>query len=147
MTEETLNKVKEWFENTKIYLEGKQDTEWSDEDQQIRRICIEAVSRTTTNKTCRLSSAINYLRGEMENGFYAPDKEYIETLIFYAQDGLKQQISNTEILIFISGWQGGTINQIADFLGVTPIDIASADYDRMQDLMRLAQRRKSEVNK
>jgi len=91
----------------------------------------------------RLKAAIDYLRAEMAKGFYAPDKEYIETLIFYAEYGLRQKLSNAEILMFVRGWQGGTIHQIADELETTVYDIADADYDRMQDLMRLAQKKSS----
>lgn len=94
----------------------------------------------------RLKAAIDYVRSEMEKGFYAPDKEYIETLIYYAEDGLRQRLSNTEILMFIRGWQGGTVYQIATELGVTTLDIVNADYDRMQDLMRLAQSKRNDFD-
>ncbi len=61
------------------------------------------------------------------------------------------QITNTEILQFICGWQGGTIHQLVNALNsvkhpfvrfdkpITDTEILEADYDRMQDLMRQAQ--------
>lgn len=54
-------------------------------------------------------------------------------------ENYEQIVSNTEILIFIVGWQGGTIHQIAEHLSIKTSDIILADYDKMQDLMRLAQ--------
>ena len=52
----------------------------------------------------------------------------------------EQKLSNTEILIFIVGWQGGTVHQLAQHLGVATRVILDANYDEMQDLMRLAQK-------
>lgn len=78
----------------------------------------------------------------------------------------KQIITNTEILMFIMGWQGGTIHQVVEELSkkyqeINPNSdsikelfyggkngclgdwmslILDANYDQMQDLMRLAQR-------
>jgi len=49
------------------------------------------------------------------------------------------RLTNTEILIFITGKQGGTVHQIAEKLGVTASDIINADYERMQQLCRAAQ--------
>lgn len=57
-----------------------------------------------------------------------------------------QVVTNTEILMFISGWQGGTVHQIAEHLGVSITAIMLADYEDMQRLMRLAQQ-KSEMKK
>lgn len=54
-----------------------------------------------------------------------------------------QSISNTEILMFILGWQGGTIHQLADAMGVPNWRIMNATYDDMQDLMRLAQQKRA----
>jgi hypothetical protein len=51
-----------------------------------------------------------------------------------------QRLSNTEILCFIVGWQGGALHQLAEKLGVSTNEILNADYDQMQDLMRLAQK-------
>ena len=47
---------------------------------------------------------------------------------------------NSIVLMFILGWQGGTPEQVADTLGVNRSDIQNADYARMEDLMRLAQK-------
>lgn len=88
----------------------------------------------------RLQDAIDYIRAEMDRGFYDPDKEYLEVLIYYAELSCNQTISNAEILMFILGWQGGTIHDVATALGVSAYSIADADYEKMQDLMRSAQK-------
>lgn len=54
-------------------------------------------------------------------------------------------ISNTEILCFILGWQGGTVHQVAEALGVASELILNADYMLMQHLMRKAQIARSET--
>jgi len=56
-----------------------------------------------------------------------------------AAEQYNQIVGNTEILMFIVGWQGGTVHQLAKHLGVTDREIMRADYKQMQDLMRLAQ--------
>jgi hypothetical protein len=48
-------------------------------------------------------------------------------------------VPNSIVLMFILGWQGGTINQVAEVLHVKPGDIQNADYARMEELMRDAQ--------
>ena len=48
-------------------------------------------------------------------------------------------MTNTEILLFVLGYQGGTIHQLAMELGVTDREIFGADHDKMLDLCRLAQ--------
>ena len=50
-------------------------------------------------------------------------------------------VPNSVVLMFVRGWQGGTIHQIAAELGITPQQIIDADLDRMQVLMREAQRK------
>lgn len=50
-------------------------------------------------------------------------------------------VPNSVVLMFVRGWQGGTIHQIARELDTTPTDIETADLDRMGVLMRLAQER------
>lgn len=50
-----------------------------------------------------------------------------------------QSISNLTVLMFIMGYQGGTIHQCAEHLGTTAKDILSASPSRMDDLMRQAQ--------
>ena len=50
-----------------------------------------------------------------------------------------QTLSNTEILCFVIGWQGGTIHQLARALDVTNRLILEATYDDMQWLCRQAQ--------
>ena len=50
-----------------------------------------------------------------------------------------QTLTNTEILIFILGKQGGTVHQVAKQLGVAASEIINANYDQMQDLARAAQ--------
>ena len=54
-------------------------------------------------------------------------------------------VPNSVVLMFVRGWQGGTLHQIADELGVTTQDIQTADLDRMQNLMRLAQNKRSKA--
>jgi hypothetical protein len=51
-------------------------------------------------------------------------------------------MSNTEILCFVLGWQGGTVHQTAERLGVTTDDILNATPERMRELCRLAQQRR-----
>lgn len=48
-------------------------------------------------------------------------------------------VPNSVVLMFVRGWQGGTIHEIAAELGVTTTDIQNADFDRMIELMRVAQ--------
>lgn len=48
-------------------------------------------------------------------------------------------LTNTAVLCFILGWQGGTVHQVADALGVTRDDILTASYTRMGELARKAQ--------
>lgn len=49
-------------------------------------------------------------------------------------------LSNTEVLCFVLGWQGGTVHQVARCLpGVSVSDILDADAEQMRYLMRLAQ--------
>ena len=56
---------------------------------------------------------------------------------------MRQIISNTEILLFVMGYQGGTLKQCADELGVTESVILDADYYTMQKLMRRAQQHRN----
>ena len=51
-------------------------------------------------------------------------------------------VPNSVVLIFVRGWQGGTVHQIAAELGVTVQDIFVADLDRMMELMRVAQEKR-----
>lgn len=49
-------------------------------------------------------------------------------------------MTNLEILIFVLGWQGGTIHQVRDMLNVSNIsDILDATPDDMRILCRRAQ--------
>jgi hypothetical protein len=50
-------------------------------------------------------------------------------------------VPNAIVLMFVRGWQGGTVHQIATELETTPNDILTADMDRMGELMRVAQRK------
>jgi len=52
-------------------------------------------------------------------------------------------MSNTEILCFILGWQGGTIHQVAQEMNVLPTEILSATPDEMRALCRIAQRKRN----
>jgi hypothetical protein len=47
--------------------------------------------------------------------------------------------TNTETLMFIMGWQGGTIEQVASALHVSPRHILNADNKDMGELARAAQ--------
>lgn len=49
-------------------------------------------------------------------------------------------LTNTAILCFVLGYQGGTVHQVAKELGVTVDDIIGADSDKMGILCRMAQR-------
>lgn len=49
-------------------------------------------------------------------------------------------VHNTEVLLFVMGFQGGTVHQVAKYLETTTDDILYADNERMQDLMRKAQK-------
>jgi phenylacetate-coenzyme A ligase PaaK-like adenylate-forming protein len=60
----------------------------------------------------------------------------------YPENHWHGAVPNSVVLMFVRGWQGGTIHQIAAELGVTVQDILVADLDRMQDLMRLAQEKR-----
>jgi len=53
---------------------------------------------------------------------------------------------NTTVLMFIMGFQGGTVHQCAKHLNTTTDDILNATSERMEDLMREAQvfRRKND---
>ena len=48
-------------------------------------------------------------------------------------------LSNTEILCFVLGWQGGTVHQVAEILHVEIAAILDADHDQMHTLCRAAQ--------
>lgn len=48
-------------------------------------------------------------------------------------------LSNTAVLCFVLGWQGGTIHLVAQALDVTTTDIFNADAQRMGELCRIAQ--------
>ncbi len=48
-------------------------------------------------------------------------------------------LTNTEILCFVLGWQGGTIHQVSRTLSVPSDDILNADAERMRGLCRMAQ--------
>lgn len=58
-------------------------------------------------------------------------------LVMEARRG--QVVGNATVLMFVRGWQGGTIHQIASELDTTPEFILNADYDAMAVLMRSAQ--------
>lgn len=49
-------------------------------------------------------------------------------------------LTNTHILCFVLGWQGGTVHQVAQELGVTTSDIIDAGDARMGELCRVAQK-------
>lgn len=49
-------------------------------------------------------------------------------------------MTNTEILCFVLGWQGGTVHQVAATLGVAVDDVIIATPEKMRELCRLAQR-------
>lgn len=57
-------------------------------------------------------------------------------------DPFRGMMTNTEVLFFVLGKQGGTIHQLARILGVEQDEILYADYDAMQKLCRLAQQRR-----
>ncbi len=54
-------------------------------------------------------------------------------------------VPNSVVLMFVRGWQGGTIHQIAAELSTTPEAITNASMDEMGVLMREAQRKLREA--
>jgi len=48
-------------------------------------------------------------------------------------------LTNTEILMYVLGWQGGTIHQLSKELGVKDDVILDANADKMRELIALAQ--------
>jgi len=93
----------------------------------------------------RLAETLAYwLNRETLESLLAESREAIDciedTIESLEQEVRSPRISNTEILMFIVGWQGGTLKQLASHLKVAEDEILSADYAKMQDLMRLAQR-------
>lgn len=56
-----------------------------------------------------------------------------------AKQELVNTISNLTILMFLMGYQGGTIHQCAEYLQTTTYDILNANKERMECLMRVAQ--------
>ncbi|HEX4283687.1 MAG TPA: hypothetical protein VHZ28_01255, partial [Terracidiphilus sp.] len=77
---------------------------------------------------------------ENEDGDHGEGRTPEEAVRDLLSANTPQRLSNTEILCFIVGWQGGTLHQLAEKLGVSTNEILHADYDQMQDLMRLAQK-------
>lgn len=55
-------------------------------------------------------------------------------------------LTNTEALMFILGWQGGTIHQLSRELGVETTEILFANNEKMNELARLAQQKRRVVN-
>lgn len=51
----------------------------------------------------------------------------------------RQNMSNTAILCFVLGWQGGTIYQVAKEIGCKTDEILDADYEAIGELCRKAQ--------
>ena len=50
-------------------------------------------------------------------------------------------MNHTQVLCFVLGWQGGTLHQVSDTLGVPQLEILAADEHKMGELCRLAQRK------
>lgn len=48
-------------------------------------------------------------------------------------------MTNTEILCFVLGWQGGTIHQVSEKIGMPVDTILTADDEQMRKLCRMAQ--------
>lgn len=55
------------------------------------------------------------------------------------RERLAKPLTNTEILCFVLGWQGGTVHQVAKALEVEVQYILDANHDQMLDLCRKAQ--------
>lgn len=53
-------------------------------------------------------------------------------------------LPNLQVLCFVLGYQGGTLHQIANELGIAASDILDADYDQMGELCRKAQKLRSD---
>lgn len=49
-------------------------------------------------------------------------------------------LTNTEILCYVLGWQGGTVYEVAKVIGTSPDSILNADDERLRFLCRLAQK-------
>lgn len=50
-----------------------------------------------------------------------------------------EKLTNTEILMYVLGWQGGTIHQLAHEIGINQDEILNADAEKMRELVRVAQ--------
>lgn len=48
-------------------------------------------------------------------------------------------LTNTEVLMYVLGWQGGTLHQLAETLGIKDDVILDANADKMRELIALAQ--------
>lgn len=48
-------------------------------------------------------------------------------------------LTNTEILCYVLGWQGGSIHQVARAMNVETDEVLAADATRMRELCRMAQ--------
>ena len=53
---------------------------------------------------------------------------------------MTQTLTNTEILLFVSGYQHGTVDQVSKLLGCTANEIVNAGYAEMQKLIQQAQK-------
>lgn len=60
---------------------------------------------------------------------------------------MKCSLTNTEVLIFVMGHQGGTVHQVADALGIPASGIINAGREEMENLCRAAQywRKRQEI--
>ncbi len=94
----------------------------------------------------------NHLRNDAQGGYSDAAESVVSVVTHFMQPILcnRCELTNTEVLMFVTGWQGGTVHMLAAELfpgeniaaGVQRIQ--SADYEEMQTLCRLAQQRRNE---
>lgn len=75
-------------------------------------------------------------------GRYSPEEHqaYLSKLSNKRTRAVERKLTNLEILCFVLGQQGGTVHQVARDLSVTANEILEADYEKMQELCRAAQK-------
>ena len=94
----------------------------------------------------------NHLRNDVKGGYADAAESIVSVVTHFMQPVLcsRCELTNTEVLMFATGWQGGTVHMLAAELfpdenisaGVSRIQ--EAGYEEMQKLCRLAQQRRNE---
>lgn len=82
--------------------------------------------------------------GHQDNGSW--DKEPCPCCPSVKYIRCDQKIPNVTVLMFIMGFQGGTVHQCAKHLGLSVPEIINATPEMMENFMRLAQKIRNERN-